>query len=379
MPDKARFNKFSSLRLELVLMAMVLVLVMSGTMGLTISLIYNRALNESRLAEAEAFTRGAALSLALAEDWTTYHFNSIENSAYSSGLRLLLISDARGRILVRKEGAGAREETALRAAWASGLAQSSFDGQRFLVAMPIAHRGQVLGAICLSGEPRELRSAEEAALRWMIGALLVNIMLMGLFLFFYLNRRLVAPIKEIASDLKDLGRNSFEPHPRGEGSREIDELFQALHQAARQLPARRGRLVAPLETIKVTQGRLVASEKMAAGGRLASGLAHELGNPIGALTGFVHLLRRDDLNPEDKKNILDQSAAELRRMDGSLKELLHFSRPSRPQPEAVDISEVAGSALNLARPQKWAAGVAFSVQGPPARSGLWSTAMVCCR
>jgi len=367
MSKKAGFHKFSSLRLELMLMAMILVLVMCGSLGLAISLIYSRALGESQLAEAEAFARGAALSLTLSDDWTARHISAIENAAAASSLKLLLISEARGRAVFKRSEAGARDETALRAAQASGVTQSSYDGQRVLVAAPVTRRGQVLGAVCFAGEARGLRATEEAALRWMIAAVAANILLMGLFIFFYLNSRLLSPFKELARDLADLGRDQFRPRSRHSRSLELEELFEAFDRAALELTDSRRRLEEQLETIQQTQAQLIFAEKMGTVGRLASGLAHELGNPIGALTGFVHLLRRDDLKSEDKKNILDQSAQELRRMDGSIKELLHFSRPSRPQPEPVEVREVAEAALSLARPQKWAAGVDFSLEGPENR------------
>jgi C4-dicarboxylate-specific signal transduction histidine kinase len=147
----------------------------------------------------------------------------------------------------------------------------------------------------------------------------------------------------------------------------VDEIFRIFDGAAVELMDSRRRLEDQLQTIQAARADLAASEKAAAVGRLASGLAHELGNPIGALTGFIHLLRRPDLPEADKKRILDQSAQELSRMDGSLKELLSFSRPSRRVPEPVDAAEAAAAAVSLARPQKWGAGVEFTVRSDSER------------
>ncbi|MDR1044761.1 MAG: hypothetical protein LBP33_06540 [Candidatus Adiutrix sp.] len=359
--EEAPLRRFASLKLELVAMAMVLVLVMSGTMGLTMAWIYSRALGENQVKAAEALANGAASVLINYPDWRSFPWAELDRGAALSGLRLLLVAENQGRELFRAESAGPRDETVVRAALASGRSQTAFDGRRLSAAVPVMSQGRIGGAICLGGQPATFQSAERAARFWMPAALGINIVLMGLFLAFYLNRRLLAPIRELAGDLEDLGRDRFRPHLRAWTSREINELFQAFDQAAVELMDSRRRLEEQLQTIQDTQGRLVASEKMAAVGRLASGLAHELGNPIGALTGFVHLLRQGGLSSDDRALILSHSAQELQRMDGSLKELLHFSRPARGRAEPVDAAQTAAAALSLARPQKWAEGVDFSL------------------
>ena len=353
---------FGSLKLELVAMAMALVLVMSGTMGLTVAWIYSRALGASQLEGAVAFARGAAMSLALSDDWNNFPWAGLDSAASAAGYQLVIVADGRGRHLHRSSSATSRDETTLRAALVSVSSQTAFDGQRFSVSVPVMRRGALGGAICFAGVAANLQEAERAARIWMLAALVANLALMGLFLVFFLNRRLITPLKELAKDLEDLGNDRFCPRFRPWSSWEINGLFEAFDRAALELMDSRRRLEKQLKTISETRDHLVASEKMATVGRLASGLAHELGNPIGALTGFVHLLRRDDLGPEEKKQILDQSAHELSRMDGSIKELLHFSRPAKRLAESVDAAEVARVAVSLASPQKWAEGVELTVE-----------------
>ena len=354
--DKPR--KFISIRVELVFMTLFLVLAMSGTMGLSVAWIYGRHLETGQVESAAAFARGAALSLSLERDWNAYPWASLTRASEEADFKLLQVIDTRGRVIYRApEGVSPREETALRSALLGGQLAVAFDGPGFTVAVPVLRYGQVAGALVFSGYPRNLMAAGRAARNWMMGALGINLILMSLFLVFFLNQRLVTPVRELARDLEALGRDRFQPRPRPGASKEVDELFRAFDRAALELMDSRRRLEEQLQTISQTRDSLVASEKMATVGRLASGLAHELGNPIGALTGFVHLLGEDNLSPEDKALILEQSAHELKRMDGSIKELLHFSRPSRREPEPVDAAAVVTAAISLARPQKWAAGV----------------------
>lgn len=356
-------SRFTSLKLELMIMAAILVLTMSGTMGLTVAWIYSRHLAESQLETAAATARGAALAVVANSDWKNFPWPVLENMAGGQAIDLALVVDARGRTIYRGPGSFTpRDNAALRAALAGGREEYSFDGRRISAAAPIVRDNTVTGAVCFTGVPQGLWTADKTAQSWIWAALGLNILLMGLFLIFLLNRRLVAPLKELASDLADLGLNKFRLRPRPSSSREIDLLFQAFDRTAMELMISRRQLEEQLKTISDAKAHLAATEKAAAVGRLASGIAHELGNPIGALTGFVHLLRQGDLPEDDIELILRQSAHELERMDGSIKEMLRFSRPSKREPEPVDAAEVALAAINLARPQKWAEGVKFVLE-----------------
>src|SRR5207247_7783982 len=71
------------------------------------------------------------------------------------------------------------------------------------------------------------------------------------------------------------------------------------------------------------QSQLVRSEKLASIGRLAAGLAHEVGNPLGAIGTYVEVLRRRGADPEVTQGI----ARELERPDRILRSLLDYARP----------------------------------------------------
>lgn len=368
--DQGRSDRgdFSSLRLELTIMAMGLVLVMSGCAGLTVAWIYSQALGVSQMESGLNFARGAALMLSASDDWARFPWPALRQSAAQAELKLTLVADIRGRIVYRGEDeADQAAKVALRSALAYGQPQVDFSYDSFSVAMPVFNNNLVAGALCFTGVPANLWDTDARASFWLILAMGANIILMGLFLIFFLNRQLVSPLKELARDLADLGHDRFQPHKRPRASREIGALFRAFDQTALELMDSRRLLEERLKTIVEARDHLVLSEKMATVGRLASGLAHELGNPIGALIGFVHLLRREDLGPDERRQILDQSAQELTRMDRNIKELLHFSRPGERRSEPVDVAEVATAAIGLARPQKWGGDIRFSVETEPGK------------
>jgi len=97
------------------------------------------------------------------------------------------------------------------------------------------------------------------------------------------------------------------------------------------------------------QSQLVRSEKLASIGRLAAGVAHEVGNPLGAVGTYVEVLRRrgGTADPEITAGI----ARGLERIDLIVRSLMEYSRPHEDPLPPADAEEVAAGAFELLKAQ----------------------------
>jgi two-component system NtrC family sensor kinase len=102
------------------------------------------------------------------------------------------------------------------------------------------------------------------------------------------------------------------------------------------------------EALRASQARVLHQEKMAAFGLLAAGIAHEVGNPLAAISSLVQILQRRDLDP-DTRGKLDEVARQIDRIRRTIREVVDFSRPSSSVRGRVRLSEVVDEALNIAR------------------------------
>lgn len=95
------------------------------------------------------------------------------------------------------------------------------------------------------------------------------------------------------------------------------------------------------------QSQLVRSEKLASIGRLAAGVAHEIGNPLGAIGTYVEVLRRRGADPE----VMSGIARELDRVDRIVRSLLDYARPQEDPLQPVDVAAIVRGAYELLRAQ----------------------------
>ena len=91
------------------------------------------------------------------------------------------------------------------------------------------------------------------------------------------------------------------------------------------------------------QGQVVRAEKLAAIGRLSTGLAHEIRNPLGALNTYVEVLKQRGTDSE----VVGQMQHEVARMDRIVAGLLDYARPRAGRSEPTDLAVAARATVDF--------------------------------
>ncbi len=114
-------------------------------------------------------------------------------------------------------------------------------------------------------------------------------------------------------------------------------------------------LLRDISEIHRLEQQVSRAEKFAALGTLSSAIAHEIKNPLSALDLNLHLLAEElEAERPDRAQVSGYLAIlrdEIRRLNGIVEHFLHFARPSRLQPVAVDLRAVLDDVLALVRPE----------------------------
>ena len=102
------------------------------------------------------------------------------------------------------------------------------------------------------------------------------------------------------------------------------------------------------EELKEAQQQLLQSEKLAALGRFASGVAHEVKNPLAIILTGTELLQLELANADETVRMVVKKIEEATlRADDVLKNLLKFVRPSRPEMAKVKPDDLVDDALSF--------------------------------
>ncbi|MFI5309380.1 MAG: sensor histidine kinase, partial [Polyangiales bacterium] len=172
---------------------------------------------------------------------------------------------------------------------------------------------------------------------------------------------IVRPLDQLTRGSELLAAGSTDVRVPERGAAEVARLAAAFNDMARQLRAQRQALEQRLRELehkttelKNTQQQLIHGEKLASVGRLAAGVAHEIGNPLAAILGLTELLRAGDVAPEQAAEFLARIHGETERIHRIIRDLLDFSRrdPEDVAGQSADLAQAVADAVNLVRPQK---------------------------
>src|SRR5450631_1443979 len=153
----------------------------------------------------------------------------------------------------------------------------------------------------------------------------------------------------ILSEAFDAGATLVKEEIRTETGRRIQASLEFIHDEDTQQGLGALVMLHDLESVEAIESELELSRRMAAIGRLTSGVGHEVKNPINAIVVHLELLR-NKLDSSDAKALrhLEIIESEIQRLDRVVQTLVDFSRPVELRLQESDLRSVVSSVLMLA-------------------------------
>ncbi len=186
--------------------------------------------------------------------------------------------------------------------------------------------------------------------------------------YLLLSTLLLRPIGELEQSSRRVAAGDYSrPIPSPRRKDEIAQVvasFNAMLQEIRDYHQHlQEKIEEATERRRAAEGKLITAQRLAATGKLASGIAHEINNPLGGLINMSRSLVRKDLSEEKRRQYLELIIQGLERIQETVKKVLRFS-PREVKPQLVDIRSVLDLAVGLVQHRLDQSHVALVREGP---------------
>src|SRR4051794_29125455 len=116
-----------------------------------------------------------------------------------------------------------------------------------------------------------------------------------------------------------------------------------------QLEIKQAKLYRNMMELEATREKLLAEERLAAVGRLASGVAHEIRNPVAMIASSLATAAYPSADPSEREEMFAIAAREAKRLEILTNDFLTYARPAVPQRSTFPMSDILNHVVNITR------------------------------
>ncbi len=225
------------------------------------------------------------------------------------------------------------------------------------ISAPLLFEGKSIGGIALYSSLipvyELLRKSEKLILLYIF----LDTIILAIVGIYLLSRLVVRPIHRLLKMTEEYKDREIIIFATEQSTDEIGNLSRSLSNMLGRLDENKKELkdhISSLEDanaeLKMAQTEIIRSEKLASVGRLAAGIAHEIGNPLGIILGYLELIRKNDIPESEKRDFIDRVEKEVTRINIIIRQLLDFSRPSSGKMIESDVHDLVYSTLEMLKP-----------------------------
>ena len=173
-------------------------------------------------------------------------------------------------------------------------------------------------------------------------ALAGGILVLLIFVIAHLASRFITtPLRELAIAARDFGKTGRYSPIGHRGSAEVDALVESFEQMAHDSTQSRQ------EINRLHDLEMERAQQLASVGELASGVAHEIRNPLTGIIGALELARRRIPKDDPTLPLVEEARVQLQRMETTTTRLLQFARPPELRELVVDANSIVDQAARI--------------------------------
>ncbi len=243
-------------------------------------------------------------------------------------------------------------------------------------------RQPVLGVVDIVYSLDEIDRSINASAARMAGLSLAFVLLAAGCVSLLVHRLVYAPLIDLEAGAKRLAAGDLDqaiPVRSGDEFGQVAGSFNAMTAALRESQSRLREAARTLEQkveertlqLRAAEAEANQREKLAAVGLLASGVAHEINNPLTGVLTFSHLIREKMPDGSADAEDMDLVIRETKRCASIVRRLLDFARQKAPEMRATDLNPVIEEVARLVERSARLQGTAIEIDLDPGLPRVW--------
>ncbi|MBV5327262.1 MAG: HAMP domain-containing protein, partial [Chlorobium sp.] len=212
------------------------------------------------------------------------------------------------------------------------------------VAVPLAVPGKATEVVGVGVPFKQIFRSFLNKERVIAAYLVFNGLVLAALAYFRLLKSYVQPVDRLVQAAESYQGGGLHPFLVEKPTSELGQLAGSIQGMVQRIEHDKGVLKQTVEELaqknqqlQQNQREMIRAEKLASVGRLAAGLAHEIGNPLGVAQGYLQLLGMGGNSETERTEYLAKALQELARVDGLIRQLLDYARTSKGEPERFDV------------------------------------------
>ncbi len=247
---------------------------------------------------------------------------------------------------------------ALLADCAPGLVDAS--GMRMIKLFPV-QRARSAGGTCTSlavvSNGRYLMERLLLFVEIIVAYVLLNFLILTIVSWFIIDRYTVIPLGKLERAVDGVSSGDYPQIRDLPDTTELRKIIRAFNAMTETIRMKENSLRGTIRELRDTQDLVIRKEKLATVGTLASGISHEIGNPLSAIISMLETLKsgvpagaRSGPQDVDQTNdMIDRSLKEAYRIDALIKQMLLYVRQRPTVPTEIDVRSLIDDVIGTVR------------------------------
>ena len=207
-------------------------------------------------------------------------------------------------------------------------------------------KDQVVGVLVVAESMREMHGMIYKVQMHSIILAIITILFLSFVLGFLFSRVINVPIKKLTDTMKKAEEGDLNARVNIKSRDEMGSLGENLNIMIEKLN------VAREEAEQYHQELIQRADRMASIGELASGIAHEIRNPLAGIQGAIQILAEEFPKEDPRKQVSDEIQKQIYRLERLVKDLLNFAKPVTRNYLPTDINELVDKVLSFFMTQR---------------------------